>query len=121
VLQSKYANFIPKGPAAAATPAYTSKQDSFKGPVPPIQPGAPTNQGPPIKVSDTHAPGPVQPAANGPLYTVTGDKEMIYEIAQKTLGEGRRWTELWYLNRSVVSDPSRPIPAGTQLRLPGKS
>lgn len=40
-------------------------------------------------------------------------------VAQKTLGNSRRWRELRELNRAVVNDPNLLIP-GTVLTIPGQ-
>jgi nucleoid-associated protein YgaU len=57
------------------------------------------------------------PAAAARTYRVGGNGEMIRDIARRTLGNGDRWTEIYQLNRSY--DPTYPVPAGTDLRLPG--
>jgi hypothetical protein len=55
-------------------------------------------------------------APSAPVYHVRGKDEMIYEIAQRTLGKGDRWPEIFQLNKDL--DTTRPIPVGTELRLP---
>ena len=40
----------------------------------------------------------------------------VPEIARKTLGDSRRWPEIYRLNGTI--DPSYPVPGGTDLRLP---
>lgn len=54
--------------------------------------------------------------SNTPVYVVQGKGEMLYEIARKTLGDGRRWSEIYRLNPQVR--PQFPIPEGTRLQLP---
>jgi hypothetical protein len=56
------------------------------------------------------------PVANTKLYWVPQGGKYLYQIAQETLGDGRRWMEIWQLNNSIV--PEAPITAGTQLRMP---
>jgi hypothetical protein len=56
------------------------------------------------------------PAASRPVYHVRGKEEMIYEIAQRTLGKGDRWPEIYQLNKDL--DTTKPVPVGTELRLP---
>jgi hypothetical protein len=64
------------------------------------------------------APPPAPPPQTGPSYTVrSGDT--LWGIAQKSLGDGNRWREIYDLNRDVIgADPNR-IQAGMVLRLPG--
>jgi nucleoid-associated protein YgaU len=104
LLESMYASEIHDTPAQA--PAAVGP-----GPVsPPVarpQAGAP--------------PAPAQsgttPDADGmKVYVVQGNGEMMYEIAQKTLGDGRRWSEIYRLNPNV--QPELLIAPGTRLRLP---
>lgn len=49
-------------------------------------------------------------------YTVRGNGEMLFEIARQTLGDGRRWSEIWRLNPEV--QPENLVPGGVQLKLP---
>lgn len=64
------------------------------------------------------APGPPTPIAGGGSRThVVQPGETLYGIARRHLGEGRRFEELFELNRDQVSDPAR-LPIGTILRLP---
>ena len=70
--------------------------------------------------SADHGSASVQPAARRPAsvreYTLrTGDR--LWDIADKYLGSGKRYTEIVRLNR--LSDPDH-IPAGTTLRLPAR-
>jgi hypothetical protein len=50
-------------------------------------------------------------------YQVSGTGEMFRDIARKTLNDPERWVEIYQLNRTY--DPSVPVPAGAELRLPG--
>ena len=57
-----------------------------------------------------------QPELQYRLYTVQkGDS--LWRIAAGELGSGRRWQEIYQLNRSVISNPSL-IYAGQELKLP---
>jgi hypothetical protein len=63
------------------------------------------------------------PSANPPVaaagtYTVR-QTQHIFAIAQQTLGNGNRWTEILQLNPSLRTE--QEIPAGTQLRLPANA
>src|SRR5699024_7052144 len=81
----------------------------------PVVAGSPPNASRPV-ASSAHKPDarpnpprpapPPQPnwntattAANsGGVYTVQGNGEMLFEIARRTLGDGRRWSEIYRLN-----------------------
>jgi hypothetical protein len=54
--------------------------------------------------------------AEGKLYQVASGGEMMMIIARNQLGDGGRWSDIYRLNPQI--DPSRPIPAGTQLLMP---
>ena len=43
--------------------------------------------------------------------------ESLSEIAKKELGNGRRWPEIWALNRDRIRRPDRLV-AGMRLKLP---
>ncbi len=66
------------------------------------------------------APKPAPPApAPAPTYTVqSGDS--LSRIAQRALGDGNRWRELFDLNRDQISNPD-VIHPGQVLKLPGGS
>ncbi|MDR1692794.1 MAG: LysM peptidoglycan-binding domain-containing protein, partial [Oscillospiraceae bacterium] len=52
-------------------------------------------------------------------YTVqTGDS--LWKIAQKLLGSGARYTEIYELNKDIIKNPNL-IYAGQVLKIPGKS
>lgn len=55
--------------------------------------------------------------ANPPGMYTTLKAEPLYAIAKKTLGDGRRWREIYELNSDRLSDPFQ-APAGIALRLP---
>jgi peptidoglycan hydrolase-like protein with peptidoglycan-binding domain len=46
--------------------------------------------------------------------------DTFFKIAQRTLGSGARWKEIWELNKGAVPNPNLLYP-GTTLRLPGGS
>ena len=59
---------------------------------------------------------PEQPAGNSKTYTVqSGD--CLWNIAARELGSGLRWSEIYELNRDILSDPDR-IQVGQELVLP---
>ena len=62
------------------------------------------------------APG-VPNAAGVRLYSIRQQNgEMLYQIAQRTLGTGDRWYEIALLNPQFK--PEQPVPLGQQLKLP---
>ena len=76
----------------------------------PFTPGSTSTIGrtpnPPVPTKDATKP-----------YRVVGDGQMLIEIAQQTLGDRGRWSEIYRLNPEIR--PELAIPGGTQLRLPG--
>lgn len=53
-------------------------------------------------------------------YTVeSGDN--LWDLAQKHLGDGTRWGEIYKLNEAVIGSNPRLIMPGTELQLPGDS
>jgi hypothetical protein len=91
-------------PNPSPTPLNSAINISQPAPVQPVIPNTPTN---------------VPPTAGGgqyKLYTVPASGQQFYEIARDTLGDGRRWTEIYQLNQQY--DPQVVVPAGTQLKLP---
>jgi hypothetical protein len=55
--------------------------------------------------------------SEGPRYAVR-KPEAIREIARATLGNWERWSEIYTLNGKNF-DPSRPLPVGAVLAMPG--
>jgi nucleoid-associated protein YgaU len=57
---------------------------------------------------------------NDRAYTVeSGDN--LWDLAQKHLGDGTRWGEIYKLNEAVIGSNPRLIMPGTELQLPGDS
>ena len=52
-------------------------------------------------------------------YRVAGDGQMLIEIAQQTLGDRGRWSEIYRLNPTLR--PEYPVPGGTEIRLPNNA
>ncbi len=105
----------PQAQAAATPPAEPPKAEAPKPE--PAKPEAPKPEAP---KAEAPKPEPAKPApAPDPTYTVqSGDS--LSRIAQKTLGDGNRWREIFELNRHQVSNPDRIFP-GQVLKLPGGS
>ena len=83
----------------------------------PEQPETPDQ---PESPADTETPAqpeqPEQPAGDPQTYTVqSGD--CLWDIADRELGSGLRWSEIYELNRDILSDPDR-IQIGQELVLP---
>lgn len=95
VLESKYGSLVPN-----LTPV-----------APPSIPAAPAAQ---VPLTQTARSGP----DTSRLYTVQGQGEMVWDIAKRLLGSGERWGDISQLNPGL--DVSRPLPAGTVLRLPAQ-
>jgi hypothetical protein len=62
---------------------------------------------------------PAPASAQERSYRVSGNGEMLRDIARRTLGDGDRWAEIYRLNPKY--DPVYPVPAGTELRLPANA
>lgn len=83
--------------------------------VPPI--GVGKTPGVPVSIGNPMTPGSVPSRADATKkFVVPATGQFILQIAQQTLGDSRRWPEIYRLNPSV--QPSSPIPGGTELRLP---
>jgi hypothetical protein len=72
----------------------------------------------PLSPAPMSSPAPAPPNAAGVrLYPVRQKNgEMLYQIAQRTLGTGDRWYEIALLNPQFK--PEQPVPFGQQLKLP---
>jgi hypothetical protein len=95
----------------AATPAALE-------PATPVTPTRPAPV-PPTPATTNVPPASAPPAAGSKTYQVRGNGEMLYEIARQTLGDGRRWSEIYRLNPQIR--PELAIPGGTTLRLPAEA
>jgi hypothetical protein len=100
---------VAKTPDPAAVSPYSTPPNAAPG----TGNTTPPTAGIPIKMSEPQPLNLIQQTANGPVYLVKGDKEMIIEIAQKT---GFHWSEIYRLNPTI--NPSYPLTQGTQLALP---
>lgn len=75
------------------------------------------NPAPPADQPGNRPANPAPPAGPGGTYTVKpGDT--LWRIATGTLGDGRRWPEIFELNRDKIARPEDLQP-GMVLRLPG--
>jgi nucleoid-associated protein YgaU len=64
----------------------------------------------------TSTPKPAAPLTPGQKYRVRGVAERMWDIAQRTLGNGERWREIYERNRGFR--PEMPLPPDTVLDLP---
>ncbi|HUN81102.1 MAG TPA: LysM peptidoglycan-binding domain-containing protein [Phycisphaerae bacterium] len=60
---------------------------------------------------------PAMPIASDKTYTVE-DGDTIYAIAKKTLGDSKRWKEVFELNKDQLRGDPRRLKAGMTLKLP---
>jgi nucleoid-associated protein YgaU len=68
---------------------------------------SPQNSGPPSAAGS---------GSSGRLYRVRAGSEGFWQIAQRTLGKGERWIDIWRLNAKYRPEDS--LPGGTVLQLP---
>ena len=97
VLEQRYADLIPKLPAADPAPAVVTTQSRKK-----------ENPGPS---------GFFVSADGVPMYRVTG-RDTLSEIAKSHLGRSSRWVQILEMNRNILRDGNE-LKIGTVLRLPG--
>jgi hypothetical protein len=64
----------------------------------------------------SNASPPAAPAPQYAQYRVGGNGELLWTIAQRTLGSGDRWRDIHQLNPTLR--PELPVPAGTTIYLP---
>lgn len=57
-------------------------------------------------------------ATTDDTYTVVSGDD-LWSVAERLLGDGRRWRELVRVNPELLSDPTTQLTAGTHLKLPG--
>ena len=104
-------------PTAAVAPASAA-------PAPTQTPSAGPQRGPdatsePKSAEAASAPSqaPIADLAEHPSYTVASGDD-LWSVAERLLGDGRRWRELARANPELLSDPTTQLAAGTQLKLP---
>jgi len=102
---------------ALVAPANARPVTPQPGPLPTIgrvvdQPGRIVDQ-PVSKLPEQRAKAPAKPT--GLVRVRNGDS--LWAIAQRHLGDGTRWPEIYQLNRHLVRDPDQ-IEIGWELRLP---
>ncbi|HEY9898791.1 MAG TPA: LysM peptidoglycan-binding domain-containing protein [Pantanalinema sp.] len=97
-------------PAAKPAP----KPAETKQPAPPAPAKPKEAPEPPAPAKKPAAPAP----SAGPTHTVGGD-ETLWGIAQKRLGDGNRWREIYDLNKAVIGSNPNVIHGGQVLTLPG--
>jgi hypothetical protein len=140
----KPVDLAPTGPPKSLVPVTNGPASGQAVPAtqPPTEPwGMPKSPAPsPVQPVQTPAiPAPSQPPATfpgpsgltpptGPLssnaatpgvYVVPPPGKHYWQIAQETLGDPKRWSEIFNLNQHY--NPEQMVPAGAQLRLPGAS
>lgn len=72
----------------------------------------------PAAITPVTATPPAQPASVGAITVGAGDT--LYRIAERTLGDGNRWRELYEANRDTLKSPDL-LRAGMTLRIPGRA
>ena len=75
--------------------------------------------GEPMAVSVGEASTVAERSDSESYLVATGDD--LWSIAERLLGEGRRWRELVRANHELLSDPTAPLVVGTRLSLPAAS
>jgi hypothetical protein len=110
VLESRFASLIDNRPSPSAVPISINlgANSNTGGQVPAI----PTTIGrtPNVSVPTKDITRP---------YRVQEQGQMLIEIAQQTLGDRSRWSEIYRLNPTVR--PEVPVPGGTEIRLPASA
>jgi len=104
-LQPGEAVYIP--PAGVLQKRYPT---ATPAPVVSVAPAVPTTTG---------APAPAAAPATAPgyrTYHVAPAGERVFDVAQRTLGDGNRWVEIYRLNPRI--SPDYPIPGNTDIWLP---
>lgn len=81
----------------------------------PDQPQEPEQPAQPETPAAPEQPAGEQPGSAGTYTVQSGDS--LWRIASRELGSGTRWSEIYDLNRDVISDPDR-IYIGQELQLP---
>ena len=60
-----------------------------------------------------------EPAAAKPVFHTVVKGDTLWKIAERTLGKGARYPEIFEANRPMLSDPDKIYP-GQVLRIPAK-
>ena len=81
----------------------------------PDQPQEPEQPAQPETPAEPEQPAEEQPGSAGTYTVQSGDS--LWRIASRELGSGTRWSEIYDLNRDVISDPDR-IYIGQELQMP---
>ena len=117
---------IATSPAALAQTQPVPPAPPFPPPPPAVVSPSPPPPPPPLASRDPVTIGPVTspnaPPATTPVpagvttYRIPAGGLLIAQVAQQQLGSPLRWIDIYRLNSNL--DPSRPIPEGTEIRLP---
>jgi hypothetical protein len=112
LLERDYPQMIGRGTTSPIAPiAASGPVVKVETPRPIATIAPPTNSAIPT-ITNTPKAGPTAP------YRVQNPQgESILDIAERTLGNRSRWNEIYRLNPNYP--PQFPIPAGTELRMPG--
>jgi hypothetical protein len=85
-------------------------------PPPPVASRDPVSIGP-VTSPNSRPTTPATPLPAGvTTYRIPAGGLLIAQVAQQQLGSPLRWIDIYRLNSNL--DPSRPIPEGTEIRLP---
>jgi nucleoid-associated protein YgaU len=60
-----------------------------------------------------------EPAATAPVFHTVVKGDTLWKIAERTLGKGARYPEIFEANKPMLSDPDKIYP-GQVLRIPAK-
>jgi hypothetical protein len=90
----------------------------------PLTPPAPPFNRDPVTIGSVTSPNATRPvaapttpaAAGGATFRIPAGGMLIAQVAEQQLGSPLRWIDIYRLNSNL--DPSRPIPEGTEVRLP---
>jgi LysM domain len=118
----------PAALAPVATVPTVPPAPPFPSPSPPFVAPSPANVAPspppyrdPVTIGPVTSPAaqpatPTAPQPAGATYRIPAGGKLIAQVAQEQLGSPLRWIDIYRLNSNL--DPSRPIPEGTEIRLP---
>lgn len=122
---------VPPAPEAKAPDKEEPKKPVESEPAPPVTPppggSAPETPAPPTPPPAPPAREPSPPPApttmpappGTPLYRVRGKGESLRAIAERTLGSGDRWPEIYRLNPDL--QPELIVPPGKEVCLPAEA